>query len=244
MDSKFNTSFIPKKSLQVDPGGSSDDKYVSRRTVHYGPGFFLAFLLFVASVVGSAVVFGYTTIVNKRIDGHKETLNEQQNRFDPAVVEELIRTENRIDNAKKLVMNHTVLTQLFSKLEAVTLRQVQYKELTYNDAAGSRPSMKLVGITSDFKEAAQQTTVFRDDDLLHNPIMVQLDKNTVNKDQVEVSFMIETSVDEKLVSFSAALADSRFGKNVFMSRSLPVSTPSVTDTSIIESPLEADTNPM
>ncbi len=213
MDSKFNTSFIPKKSLQADTGSSSGDKYVSRRTTHYGPGFFLTFLIFVASVVASIGVFGYTTIVNKQIDEYKKTLDEQQNKFDSAVVDELIRAESRIENAKDLVVNHTILTQLLSKLEAITLRRIQYTELTYVDETDAQPLLTLLGIAESYKSVAQQTTVFRNDNLIHNPIMVELEKSN---DTDDVTFALEASVDEKLISFSATLAEDRFGRNAFV----------------------------
>ena len=212
MDSKFNTSFIPKKSLQADTSTSPKDKYINRRATHYGPGFFLTFLIFIASIVGTVGVFGYTTIVNKRIDGYKTTLDEQQNRFDSSVVDELLRVESRIDNARELVVNHTVLTQLFSKIEAVTLRRIQYTELFYENVAGERPFMSLFGTAEDYKSVAQQTTVFRKDDLIHNPIMVELERNDTTED---VTFAVDTSVDEKLISFSAALSEGRFGKNTY-----------------------------
>lgn len=67
MEPKFNTSFIPKKSMQSPSGGTAVKTYVARRTTR-GPFFYMAFLLFFISLLASVGLFAYTKLVASNID--------------------------------------------------------------------------------------------------------------------------------------------------------------------------------
>ena len=210
MEQKFNTSFIPKKSLQADTSSTAArDKYVKRRT-SYGPGFFLSLLVFIAVVVTSLGIFMYTTIVDKRIEDYKDTLADIENNFDVFVIDDLIRTDNRITYAKSLLMNHVVLSELFKKLENVTSQKIQYTEFLYAGATEEQvnPVMTLSGTSREYKDVAQQTTAYRDDLYLNNPIMLELGRDHSTD---AITFALEVVLDKNLTSFSTALGENRYG---------------------------------
>ena len=211
MEPKFNTSFIPKKSLQADTGapGSGGKKYVGRRSVH-GPGFFLVLLFFISCVIASLGVFGYTVMIDKRIEEFKGTLDGKKSAFKSSVIEDLIAMDLRISQANSLVANHLALSELFNKLEEVTLKRVQYVGFTYTGKTTEAPaSMAVSGVAEKLNEAALQTKAYRDDAKLIRPTVQDLEKDDTDSDISSISFQVNTGIDDSLTSFSAALREER-----------------------------------
>jgi hypothetical protein len=201
MEPKFNTSFIPKKSLQADVvGASSGDKFIGRRTIH-GPGYFLAMLIFLVSVIASIGLFGYTKIVENSIQEKIERLKEQKVSFDVKSVDLLIRADKHITNANKLLMQHVAVSELFTLLETLTLKRVQYTSLKYDGFPGESAVVVIDGTTQTFQNVALQTEQYRGDVNLTNPVVRELER----LDNGSVSFSLDISIDQRLVMFSSFL---------------------------------------
>jgi len=235
MEPKFNTSFIPKKSLQADVGGpgsttttSPGNKYVKRRTVR-GPGYFLTLLIFVLAVVASFSIYGYTVIVERNIDDRIAQINEMQKGFDPSEIERLAREGLRMKNAERLLSSHVTVTELFDLLEAITLKNVRYDNFEYSGALGSTPGLDLSGSSQNFQSIAVQTEQYRINQSLNNPVVTELKRLTDGS----AVFDVQMTVNPRLVSFPTAL---QAGK-----RTLPVSqpeevVPAETSTEQVDSP--------
>jgi hypothetical protein len=201
MEPKFNTSFIPKKSLQADVTGSSaGGKYVGRRTIH-GPGYFFSMLLFLVSAVASLGLFGYTKIVESAIAEKITRLEEQKASFDPESIDLLERTDIHITNANKLLMQHVAVSELFTLLEKLTLKRVQYTELKYAGSPGESAMVTIDGSTQTFQNVALQTEQYRGDVNLTNPIVRELERLETGA----VHFSVDLTVDQRLVLFSSFL---------------------------------------
>jgi hypothetical protein len=205
MEPKFNTSFIPKKSLQADTSASSaKDRFVGRRAIH-GPGFFLMLLIFIACLVASIGVFGYTTVVDSNIEKKKQLLEEKKQAFATSIIDDLIRLETQIEYASRLVSEHVAVSQLFNQLEAVTLRDIQYTTLEYVDENDDPVLLTVEGVADGFVDIAQQVYAYRDSGGLTRPALADADRN----EDDFMAFTIETGVDERLTSFSIAVQEGR-----------------------------------
>ncbi len=200
MEPKFNTSFIPKKSLQADVTGSKSSKYVGRRTVH-GPGFYLMLLIFTITSIVSIGIFGYTKIVIRDIEGKINKMEEQKAAFDIDSVNMLTQFDLRVRSAKKLLMSHIAVSELFELLENITLKKVQYTELSYSGMPNETPSITISGDSNNFQNVALQTAEYRKNQSLLEPVVNSLEK----KDTGYIHFSVDMTADERLTSFSSSL---------------------------------------
>jgi hypothetical protein len=180
MEPTFNTSFIPKKSLQADVSGSAPGKYVNRRTVH-GPGYFLTLLIFILAVVGSVGMFAYTKMIDGRIKEKITELDRARAAYKPEIIQELRRADSRLRYAHQLVTNHAAVTPLLSVIEQLTLRNIQYTLLflTSGDSSGasaSAPSVQMLGKASDMPPVALLVDEFRTSPYLGNPQVTKLQR--------------------------------------------------------------------
>jgi hypothetical protein len=208
MEPKFNTSFIPKKSLQANvtgapkTGGGKD--YVKRRSTH-GPGFFLMLLIFILTIVSAGGIFGYTKITERNIDGLISRLQEAQNNFDPAAVDALTREGLRIKNAQRLLSSHVTLSELFDLLEAQTLKQVRYDTLTYSGLLGAIPTVQISGESTSFANVALQVEQYRISPSLNNPVVNEL-KRLVDG---TATFGVGMQLNPRLILFPTVLESGR-----------------------------------
>ncbi len=201
MEPKFNTSFIPKKSLQADVSGSKGtSKYTHRRTI-YGPGFFLMLLIFTITVVVALGVFGYTKILIRDIEGKIAKMEEQKNSFDLNSVNMLTEFDTKIRSAKKILASHVAVSGLFDLLENITLKKVQYTELVYNGFPNEVPTITVTGVSDGFQNIALQTEQYRKDTSLLNPVVNDLEK----KENMTIDFSVDMEADRRLTSFSSFL---------------------------------------
>ncbi len=210
MEPKFNTSFIPKKSLKADVVGgyAGENSYVKRRTVR-GPGFFLVLLIFIATVSASIGMFVLIKSVESNIQTKTKTLNSQKDLFNKDDIDMLVETQTHLNSAEKILENHVAVTQLFDLLEDITLKNVQYTELEYEDKEGKN-IVTITGVANGFREVALQTSEYRTKSKLNNglrnPILKEIERNHEDK---SVNFTVEVLVDKILVSFSDAIKNGR-----------------------------------
>lgn len=199
MEPKFNTSFIPKKSLQ-DVGGNTSGRYVGRRDV-YGPGFFLSLLLFIVAVVSTIGLFAYSKITEKSIEEKVTLLEGKKAVFNSEDIVALIRTDTQIESAHKLVREHVALSELFNHLEKITLKRVQYTGLQYAGFPNETGLVTLAGNAKNFQDVALQTEQYRIDDNLQNPIVRELERTETG----DVDFSIDVLTSIGLLSFASML---------------------------------------
>src|SRR6185369_14551368 len=96
MDPTVPNSFIPKKNLEGD--------YARRaRGGATGLILLLAILFFIASLVAAGVVFAYKNILIQSITNKSKSLELNEKAYDPGVIQELLRTDVRINQAQKLL---------------------------------------------------------------------------------------------------------------------------------------------
>lgn len=201
MEQKFNTSFIPKQSLQADTDASaSKDRYVSRRTVN-GPGFYLTLFILLMSIVVSFGIFGFTIVVEKGIDERIKNLEDTKALFSEANIEMLLRAESHINNAKSTLMGHIAVSGLFEELEDVTLKRVQYMEFLYAGLPGAMSNFTVSGFSENFQDMALQTTQYRVSEFLDDPIVRELERTEVGP----VFFSVDVSAFPELTAFSSVI---------------------------------------
>ena len=192
MDPQVSTSFIPKKPL-VEGG---------RRGGATGLIFLLALLIFIGSAVAAGAAFLYGTYLNNSLAAKARSLETAQGAFESAgAIETLIRLDNRIIQAKNLLVKHVSPSAIFFFLSTQTLERVRFTDFDYEVKEDGSATIILKGITDGFPTIALQSDQLGASKVLRNIIFSDI---TV---EVEggVSFSVTAMVDPSLLLYSKNL---------------------------------------
>lgn len=204
MEPKFNTSFIPKQSLQASAPGPAVHEYVARRTTR-GPGFYGTFLLFFIACLVSAGLFMYTRYLNSAISDKIDQLTRARDAFQPALMQELSRLDDRMEATKLLLEGHTAPSEVLRFLEQQTIRTVRFTTMRYADTtqaeAAREVSLTLQGTAPNFTNVAQQSDIFAKHELVRNPLFSNLNINETD----QAVFSASMDLDPRVVRFDRTL---------------------------------------
>ena len=228
MEPKYNTSFIPKKFLGGNVGGSAGGtQFVQRRHV-MGPGYYLSVLIFVITLIVSGGVFAYVKITQQNIEKLQTALELSTQSINVNEVESYIRLNKRLTNANTIVNKHVAVSEVFALLEERTLRDVRYGALDYSmEGDGSTISVTVSGEAPDFQQVALQARQFQSAELLKAPTVTHLAYGNDGEEGL-VEFKIQVGIDPRLVSFGSALQ--RTSRNQPRTQASPTATPAPTPT--------------
>jgi len=157
MDTKFQTSFIPKAPI------------VQARKAKSGISFFLlvSIIIFFVSLGLGAWVFLEKKILIQEITSEQATITQNKNGLisDSNTVESIIDLDNRINVAKALLANHVSISPIFAFLQQVTLQDVRFNSFTFSsagkDANGNDTvGVEMTGVARDWESVASQADEF------------------------------------------------------------------------------------
>jgi hypothetical protein len=190
METKFQTSFIPKQPVTDTElhSGSSASLF-----------FLFSFILFMASLASAGAVFIYGSIVSKNIQDGDKQLTLNKNAFDPNTIKELTRLNNRINAANTLLKSHKGISTLFQVLSQTTLKNVRFTDFSYT-AADDKINLGMHGQAFNYETIALQAKAFTDPTLknvFRSPIFSDLTLDS----QGNVSFNFNTGIDPFLVDY-------------------------------------------
>ena len=203
METKFQTSFIPKKPLVTD---------TSVHSSHAGGTSVLmviAVLLFIASLAGATFTFVWKNVLIKSQENYKIQLADSEKRFNTSLIEDLKRANTKIDLGKQLINNHLAVSEIFSIISKLTIAGVRFSSFDFSsptkDSDGIKVSMKGTG--NSFSAIAFQSDVFGQSQkygsskVLKNPALsdLSLDQNG------NVGFTFTTTINPADLSYSKIL---------------------------------------
>lgn len=195
MEAKFKTSFIPKQSLQPP----EEVRFTPKKTgAPIGLATMATFLLLLAALGASGILYFYKQHLTAAIEEKGQTIEQQSQAFEPALVKEYTRTATRIDAAQKVLDQHNAMTFAFSLLEQITLRKVQYSSMTlvYN-GEGSSLDLNLIGNARTYKVLALQSDVYGSNQFVREPTVTDLRA----LDNGTVGFTLSAKLDPRLISY-------------------------------------------
>ena len=199
MEPQFKTSFIPKQPLQE--GVISRSK--GRRT--FGGGFsfgsLISVVVFLFALGGSVGLFLYEQYLDRSIKDKQQTLERAREAFQPALIRELQRLDNRISSAQKILDAHITPSSLFGVLEGVTLQTVSYSEFSYKRDPSGVITLSMKGTARDFGSVALQTDAYSEDSFIREPVVSDIAVN----DEGSVTFSFRGTVDSQALSFRSNL---------------------------------------
>ncbi len=171
VESKFQTSFIPKKPIDSRPAPRS------RRPA----GLFrlLATLIFLISLAVWGGMFLWKSYLNNKIVGAQASLQASQREFESGTVTTLTRLNNRLTSSQDILNNHLAVSKLFSELQAMTLKSVRYNDFSLAYAGPDKGlSLTMKGQAQSYASVAKQSDSFSQNRDFHSPIFSNLDLDT------------------------------------------------------------------
>ncbi len=190
MEPKFGTSFIPKKTLATAAGTQKKGKRPLSIVALF---VIITFIMALGSVVLSVGLFLYQQVIETNISRKTDTLNRAQAAFEPALIQELVRIDSRINAAETILNQHITPSVLFEALEELTLKSVQFQNFNLSKAGDNKINISMKGIANDFSGVALQAEVFGNSKLIRDPIFSNLNLNQNGGAVFSFSAFVDTS---------------------------------------------------
>lgn len=204
MDTKFQTSFIPKKPILMD-----------QKVVHHGSTtsifMFISVLVFIFSIAGAVFSLIWKDVLIKQQTQYAIDLKKAESRFDIATIEKLKKASVKIETATQLLKNHLAVSEIFNIISLLTADGIRFTSFEFspstvsNDPNNTESSngikISMKGVGSSFSAIAWQSDVFGKsakfgtNKVVKNPILtdLQLDPLTGN---VAFSFTAEINPED------------------------------------------------
>ncbi len=155
MDTKFQTSFIPKKPIVMD-----------QRVVKHSGGtsvlMFIAVIIFIVSLAGAGFTFVWKDILLRQQDTYVSDLKKAQNRFDIGLIEKLKKANTKIDLGAKLLKKHLAISEVFSIISSLTADSVRFTDFQFVAPTidGDEAKITMKGFGNSYPSVAWQSDVF------------------------------------------------------------------------------------
>ena len=186
MNSKIRSSFIPKKSIVTK--SSTLKQYRSFNILT-----FVATAVFVVSLLASGGVFIYERLIKNSIDQKGIELENARQTIDTGLINEFKALDKKLRTAEELLGRHIAMTLFFDFLESSTLQNVQYNEFGYIFNTDDVISIDMEGIAQSFNSLTLQSDIFRDSNIILNPVFSDLSLDESGNVQFNVSARIDPS---------------------------------------------------
>jgi hypothetical protein len=205
METRFQTSFIPKKPF-TPVGG------LNVQTPHHPVASLLmtlSGLVFIVSIVAAGGMYFWKSYLLSAQDTYKTELAEREKQFKPELIEDLKRQNVKIDLARDLLANHLATSMIFDIIGRMTIENVRFSSMDLS--VGSNPNdgvkISMRGYGLNLPAIAYQSDVLGQLEkyglrkVVKNPI---LSDPTVESDRT-VSFGLSAVVDPTSLTYRKSL---------------------------------------
>jgi hypothetical protein len=185
MDPVVPTSFIPKKPLVENRGGT-------------GLLMLIAVLIFVVSLLAAGGAFLYGQYLNRAIADKDSSLKKAEGAFDTSSIRDLERLDIRLSEGRTLIQNHLAPSGVFTFLSASTLERVQFTSMTLDIAPDGNAKLGLTGVADSFSSLALQSDQFSAAKVLRDVVFSDIATNATG----HVTFTVTADIDPSLLSYA------------------------------------------
>jgi hypothetical protein len=154
-------------------------------------------VLFVASVALAVSVFLYQQYLQSSGASKIDQLERAKAAFEPSLIQELTRVDDRMRAAGEILGSHTALSALFRMLEATTITTVAFRSFDFEAADAGHMSVKMDGIADSVNSIALQADLFSKGAMITNPIF-----SNINREVDGVHFSLSGLVDPAAINYA------------------------------------------
>jgi hypothetical protein len=156
MEGKFQTSFIPKKTVSSQPGPGPGIAKPVRTTNFFN---LIITIIFVTILILTGIVYGYQYYLKKEVTKVEDELTQKLDTLRRENVIELARFDSRLTSAKNLMAQHVAVTEFFTFLSKVTSQSVRFTTFRYS-VADQKLTLSMSGEARGFAVLADQADEF------------------------------------------------------------------------------------
>ena len=212
METKFQTSFIPKKPIVSIGGIGSNFAPRQRARATISIFFSIGLLLFIVSLGMAGGVYAWKSVTLSTQNNLKQQLEGRQKQFNTSLIEDLKRVNVKIDVAGKLMANHLALSNIFAIISRLTAERVRFSslDLTAPSTQSNDIIISMAGVGVDLSAVAFQSDVLGQLEqyglrkIVKNPILSDPTLDTSGM----VSFGFSASIDPSTLSYMNSIANS------------------------------------
>lgn len=172
MESNIKASFIPDKMPNAQRGASAPKSSSGSAADIL---MLVAVVILAVALALSAGVFLYDSFLDANVQKKGEQLQRAQQAFEPALVEELVRLDLRLQAAGDVLARHLAPSEIFNLLEELTLQSVSYSSLDYSINEDDTIAIRMKGKAGSVNAVALQASVFGQHNAIISPIFSDID---------------------------------------------------------------------
>jgi hypothetical protein len=166
MESGIQSSFIPQ-----DAG----EEKIAPSRIGGGAGFselvlLLAIVLVVASGALAGAVFVYKQYMQTSLNSKKEQLQRAKDAFDPSLIQQLTRLDDRMHAGSTILSQHVAPTVFLDALSQATLTTIQFTNMAVDATDFAHVNVKFSGVAQSINSIALQAQVLSKNGVMANPI--------------------------------------------------------------------------
>ncbi|MEK7095329.1 MAG: hypothetical protein AAB917_01585 [Patescibacteria group bacterium] len=205
METKFQTSFIPKRPLV----GGEKPRSSSGVSIFM----VLAVIIFVVSLAGAGFTFVWKDLLMDQQAEYQLDLKEREKRFGIADIERLKKKDLKIDFAIKILSNHLSVSEIFDIIAGLTIDGVHFSSLDYvgpditNGQNDQFAKITMKGLANSFSSIAWQSDVFGrsqkygTNKILKDPVLSDLSVDLAGN----VGFVFSANINPTDISYEKVL---------------------------------------
>lgn len=150
----------------------------SERKDKMGTGLFMigSVFIFIVSVVLAGAVFAGQKYLSAQLVKDKANFDEAQKVFDSVTVDYLIKLSQKMELARNVLANHTVILPIFDYLQSSTYKAVRFNSIKLSFSEGNLIDLDMKGEAKSFDAVALQSDAFIENKDFKNPIVSDVDR--------------------------------------------------------------------
>ena len=208
METKFQTSFIPKKP--VAPTGMAGNVPIIKRP-RSSIVMMIATLIFIGSLAGAGGAYAWKYQLAANQETYKSDLEKREGGFDLPLLTKMKRVNVQINTAQQLLAGHIAVSQIFDSIGRLTAEKVRFMnmELSSGTTGGSGSEIKIgmSGSGKDLFTVAFQAQVLRElekydlRNVIKNPVLTDPTEN----EKADVSFRFSATISPQTLLYSKTI---------------------------------------
>lgn len=170
MEPGIQSSFIPHdagkplNARRLSEGGISDLIFI------------LAIIALAASCALAGAVFLYQQYLQSTSASDLAQLERARSQFEPALVEQLTRLDDRMLAAESVLNTHIAPSALFNVLNQVTLKTISFSSLDFEASDQHHIQVKMQGVAQSVNSIALQADLLSKSAVFTSPIFSSIDR--------------------------------------------------------------------
>ncbi len=197
METGIQSSFIPQDAgeVKLTPpkiGGSAGFSELV---------LLLSIVLVVASGALAGAVFIYKQYLQTATNSKKEQLQRAKEAFDPSLIQQLTRLDDRMHAGSTILAQHIAPTVFLEALSQATLTTISFSSMTLESNDLQHVNVNFSGVAQSVNSIALQAQVFGKNAVVANPIF-----SNIGRQPDGVHFSLTMVVNPKSIGYQQMLA--------------------------------------